>query len=132
MRSSQITALRINKIKSYYYDETVSEFFNALLMICQSFQKICTKNILSLLLLMLTYCTAVPVPHIPVSPDSHKNSVKMSSLVRLYVMTLERVYWQPEGKAFEWIGVWTIPVKLNSPSFRAHHLIVLNDSIKLL
>lgn len=42
--------------------------------------------------LMLTYCMAVPVPHKPVSPDSHKNFVKVSSLVRLYVMVLDLVY----------------------------------------
>lgn len=28
--------------------------------------------------LMFTYCMAVPVPHKPVSPDSHKNFVKVS------------------------------------------------------
>lgn len=41
---------------------------------------------------MLTYCMAVPVPHKLVSPDSHKNCVKVSSLVRVYVMVLDRVY----------------------------------------
>lgn len=43
-------------------------------------------------MVMLTYCMAVPVSHKPESPDSHKNLVKVSALVRLYVMVLDRVY----------------------------------------
>lgn len=77
----------------------------------------------------LTYCMAVPVPHKPVSPDSHKNCVKVSSLVRVNVMVLDRMYWHPNGVASEWIVVWGNPVKLDSPILREHHLIVWNDNI---
>lgn len=51
---------------------------------------IANNNILPMV--MLTYCMAVPVPQVTVFPDSHMNLVKVSSLVRLYVMVLERVY----------------------------------------
>lgn len=74
---------------------------------------------------------AVPVPHKPVSPDSHKNCVKVSSLVRLYVIVLDRMYWHPKGVASEWIGVWGNPVKLDSLILKAHHLIVWNNNITL-
>lgn len=77
--------------------------------------------------LMLTYCMAVPVPHIPVTPDSHKIFVKVSSLVRLYVIVLDRVYWHPNGVAFEWFEVWDNPVNIFLPAFWAHHLIVWNN-----
>lgn len=92
-----------------------------------SFIKKFTKNPNNLPMLMLTYCIAVPVPHIPVSPDSHKNFVNVSSLVRLYVIVLDRVYWQFAKEACEWIGVWANPVKLNSLAFWAHHLMVWNQ-----
>lgn len=79
---------------------------------------------------MLTYCMAVPVPHIPVSPDSHKNFVNVSSLVRLYVMVLDRVNIHPDSEASEWIGVWGNPVNIISLVLWAHHLIVWNENIK--
>lgn len=94
-----------------------------------SFIKKFTKNPNNLPMLILTYCIAVPVPHIPVSPDSHKNFVNVSSLVRLYVIVLERLYWHPRPDRVdsEWIGVWANPVKLNSLAFWAHHLMVWNN-----
>lgn len=55
--------------------------------------------------LMFKYCMAVPVPQKPVYPDSHKNLVNVSWLVRLYMMVLDRVYWHPDGEASEWTGV---------------------------
>lgn len=81
-------------------------------------------------MVILTYCMAVPVPQLPVFPDSHKNLVKVSWLVRLYVMVLDRVYWQPDWETSEWMGVWGNFVKLISLAFWAHHPIVWNHSMK--
>lgn len=76
---------------------------------------------------MLTYCIAVPVPHKPVSPASHKNFVNVSSLVRLYVVVLDLMNIQPDWETSERTGVWGNPVKINSPALWAHHLMVWNN-----
>lgn len=81
-------------------------------------------------MVILTYCMAVPVPQVPVSPDSHKNLVNVSWLVMLYVMVLDRVYWHPDREASEWIGVLANVMKLNSLALLAHHPILWNHSKK--
>lgn len=81
-------------------------------------------------MVILTYCMAVPVPQVPVSPDSHKNLVNVSWLVRLYVMVLDCVYWHPDREASEWIGVLAKVMKLNSLALLAHHPILWNHNKK--
>lgn len=83
-------------------------------------------------IVILTYCMAVPVSHEPVSPDSHKNLVKVSWLVKLYVIVLDLVNWHPDLRASEWIGVWANPMKLISLTFWVHHLMAWNENIKFL
>lgn len=100
-------------------------YFNQNNEMFHGFRYTANNNILPMVI--LTYCMAVPVPQLPVFPDSHKNLVKVSWLVRLYVMVLDRVYWHPNGVAFEWFGVWDNPVNIFLPAFWAHHLIVWNN-----
>lgn len=105
-----------------YTSQSCSHITN-LYPICYFFQNLLNEfigNYNSLPMLILKYCIAVPEPQKLYSPDSHKNLVKISSLVRLYVMVLD---WFP---ASEWRGVWDNLVKLGSFFFWIHHPIVWN------
>lgn len=103
-------------------------YFNQNNKMFHGFRYTANNNILPMVI--LTYCMAVPVPQLPVFPDSHKNLVKVSWLVSLYLMVLDRVYWQPDWETSEVIGVWGNFVKLNSLALWAHHPIVWNHSMK--
>lgn len=103
-------------------------YFNQNNEMFHGFRYTANNNILPMVI--LTYCMAVPVPQLPVFPDSHKNLVNVSWLVRLYVMELDRVYWQPDWETSEMIGVWGNFVKLISLAFWAHHPIIWNHSMK--